>query len=64
VLLEHTESVTKDNYYSLPAIYFLFCFMNFIMLSSSSTEQQATPAKTQQGSEVLQRPKESAALKD
>lgn len=40
MLLRHTERATKDNYYPLPIIYFLFCFMNFMMVSHSSTEEQ------------------------
>lgn len=40
MLLRHTERAAKNNYYPLPIIYFFFCFMNFMMISHSSAEDQ------------------------
>lgn len=54
MLLRHTERATKDNQYPLPIIYFLFCFMNFVMVSHSS-EKATKRWQTQQGFELVQR---------
>lgn len=55
MLLRHTERATKDKQYPLPIIYFLFCFMNFIMVSHSSQEPTYKRRQIQHGFEVVQR---------
>lgn len=40
MLLRHTERAKKDSYNPFPIIYFLFRFMNFMMVTYSSAEEQ------------------------